>query len=534
MSTDNHSAASLECYTFPLLKMAYTRERLKETIRVFRSAKAVAHQQHRASPQLDRSLRNKHDFRGQGPPSPGTQASRWQQEDSDADDDDDYDPTAKRRQKKQVERSAHPKRKAAEAGDEAKERKKRIKSTPRCSTLEELSDKISFLTFTITSQKGKDLLKELSEQHETGLQGRRPACSALADASMDTWTWEKERRKTYEQQFEEQIDEIDNSGGRALRSRKVPEIEVEARKPKAMARNHAEIEPQETKAFATHKHHEDEYSTRLPHGLPSPAPTPPEFTNRSRQSHSIQEPTKHDIIEISPSPSPTPECRLEWITTRWAHPIDFTYIPSAGQPPCHFCEKFRYGIAGFRARDIQVQKTGDANKMYEEYRGGRPNPNPEATRMCAKCALDRIYISKCATHQLQVLPGLDPVAPGIGPEKIRTYVQQIMYGKAIEDNQPIHPVCSLCACPALYRCCAAQAKDRLGALVAPGRTLKGCGLLICAECEEMLRDYNGVLKKRFLREHLYEVKVKGKERQMRADHEFLFKGSLLHQAWGSF
>lgn len=516
--------------------MAYTQRRLKETLRVFRRAKAAERrQQERDCPLFDRSLRNKHAFRGYEQQIAGPQATRWQRENSaDEEDDDDYDPSLKRQSKKHTERAARFKRKAADTGDEAKKKKTKTLTLLRASTTEELRSKVSFITFKLVSDKGKDRLQMLSERHDTGLRCRKASGSnrILGDASKDTWAWEQERRKTYEQQFYEQSEEIDNIGGRALRNRKVPAIEIGLQKANRQVQDDEEAESEEVQLLAEQKQSKLDDPTSMSHGLPSPAPTPPESMFPSSQNHCRQKTPPKDVIATSPSPSPIPECRPEQIMTSWAHPIDFQYTFQPGEPPCHFCSDFRYGLTGFPRRNVTVKKTGSANKMYDELVNGHRNNNKEATRMCVKCALSRIYISNCAKHKPHVLPGIDPFKPELPNEVYRPYIHQIVNGKGIEDNQPVHPVCSLCLAPALYRCCTPQANDMMGRRATAGKNLKGCGLLVCVDCEQMLHQHHGILKSHFVRESRHEVNVNGKERPIRADLEFLFRRSLLHQAYG--
>ena len=517
--------------------MVYTQRRLKETLRVFRRAKAAERrQQERDFFQFNRSLRNKDTFRGYEQQSSGPQATRWQKENSDDDEDDnDYDPTLTRRTKKKPEKAVRSKRKAADIGDEAKEKKKaKTPTLPRASNAEELRSKVSFLTFKLPSENCKDLLKELSDRHNTGLRSLKASGSKriLGDASKDTWAWEMGRRKTFEEQFSEQSEEIHNTGGRALRNRKVPAIEIGLKKANHRWQEDEEAGCEEAQLLAEHEQRKLNRPASISCGLPSPAATSPESKFPSSENERWQKTPPKDIITISPSPSPTPECRPERIQTQWAHPVDFQYTFQPGEPPCHFCSDFRYGLTGFPRRMVSVKRTGNANKMYDELGNGHRNNNKEATRMCVKCALSRIYISNCAKHEVQVLPGIDPLVPKLPNEVYRPYTYQIVNGKGIEDNKPIHPVCSLCLAPALFRCCTAQAKDMMGRMAMPSKNVKGCGLLLCEDCEEMLRQHQGVLKRHFVRAKLYEVNIKGRERLMRADHEFLFKGSLLHQAYG--
>ncbi len=517
----------------PVFRMVYTQRRLRETLRLFRRAKAAEpRERERGSLQLDHNLRNKYAVRDHGQQRTGAQAPRWQKDDSD-DDDDDYDPTRKQQQKKHIERVIRPKRKAGDIGDGAKEKKK-ARTLARESTMEELRSKASFITLKVASKTGKDQLMTLSEQYHTGLQSREAfgLKRTLGDASKDTWAWEKEHRKTYEQQFYEQSEEIDNTGGRALRNRKVPTIEMDIRKPRTKDRDETETEPQDTPTFLEQQQGKVEYRMGSTCGLPSPASTPPDPAFRQQQEDCRQKCRGNDFITISPSPSPTPECRLERISTDWAHPIDFHYVPGQGQPPCHFCANFRYGIRGLGKLRVTVKRTGKANKMYEELGDGNRNNDKEATRMCVVCALNRMYISNCRNHELKALPGIDPLKPVLGGQTMKRYVDQIIYEKGIEDNKLFHPVCSLCIGPALYRCCTVQTRTKDGRVATAGKQHQGCGLLICTECEMLLDNHKGVLRKHVIREHLYEMRANGTERRLRADIEFLFRGSLLHQAYG--
>ena len=93
------------------------------------------------------------------------------------------------------------------------------------------------------------------------------------------------------------------------------------------------------------------------------------------------------------------------------------------------------------------------------------------------------------------------------------------------NNLPIQPICSLCVLPAAYRCCTKQQLDKTGIACKVGEESRGCGLLVCLDCHKVMERHRGLLEQA--------TTIAGAhDDSRRADLEFLFKGSLLHEAYG--
>lgn len=505
--------------------MIYSQKRLKTTLRVFRNAQTADKRRAEGSQRANRHAFNKYALRVQ-PKGAAAQLASWQSDDSDSGDGE-YDPTRKKRKKSVLDKANYAKRKVSDIGDEENGKKRsKTKATkelylPRPSTSEELCSKYAFITLKIGSEKGKESLKRLTQ--ERGM--------ITCTSELEVRKWYQKEHETYEDQFNAQIEEIDNTGGRALRNgRKIPEIDVGSKRTAAPPEQNEEIGFQKPKPTAMQQQKEVDY-LKVSHGLPSPAPTPPNPPEMM---------PAEDVITISSSPSPSPEpLQLQTIKTNFAHPIDFQYHYRPGQPPCHFCADFMYGIMGLgRERSITVSQTGTSNKFYQERGNGYRNHGKEATRMCIVCALKRMYISNCDRHQFKAVPGLNPRNPELSQEVMKAYVDQIMghmntTKTKTRETKGLHPTCSICCCPALYQCCTRQSKTLTGKAAECGSEEEGCGLVVCQLCEEVVSSRSGRLAYRFIRDHVEEKEARDMQRPLRADVRFLFRGSLLHQAFGN-
>ena len=387
--------------------MTYTRQRFGYVLKVFRRAKAADERHVPSSPQVDRNLRNKHEFRGQlqlNPPA--TPGSRWQDENSGSEDDD-YDPSAKKSKKKAPEKPTRSKRKAPDAGDGEKTRKK---PKLRGSSPEELNSKVAFISVKMASNKGRELLKSLADAHGTGIDAYRSsgAGRSLSDADMDTMAWENKQRKQHERTFEDafnaEIGGIDNHGGRALRNRKVPDIAVFSKTLKDGSNIEEQSGMQAPQNLDDEPPHKASNAAISTTGLLSPAPTPPKEGRRLYQSSRQRSSSRSPILisDDGQTPSPLPPTFDKIAVTRWHHPVDFQTRLRTG---CDFCKDCLFGVHGLIARKVQLRKTGTINKRYTECGGATPPTDSHGpTKMCIPCALDRFYISNCHKHELRVLP----------------------------------------------------------------------------------------------------------------------------------
>ncbi|KAI1611740.1 hypothetical protein EDD36DRAFT_299910 [Exophiala viscosa] len=228
------------------------------------------------------------------------------------------------------------------------------------------------------------------------------------------------------------------------------------------------------------------------------------------------------IVIGSPPASPPPpqssgDAKLLRIKTFWAHPIDFKFQPSPTEL-CHFCSDFRYGIYGYGELDVEVIRYPGAIGVEETGDGHRARGR-EATRMCVLCALARLYILKCAVHRFRKLDVL------LSQKIFDLYTTQVL---AETWDPPLkkgaYSTCSLCPHPASWNCCADQTHDPFRRKLTPiAGEDRGCGLLICDDCHVKVVTDGGRLKAKTV--------VPAEKGSVRADIEFLFPGSGLHQAY---
>jgi hypothetical protein len=222
-----------------------------------------------------------------------------------------------------------------------------------------------------------------------------------------------------------------------------------------------------------------------------------------------------------PSPQPDPEGRLVEIRTTWAHPIDFKHKPT-GREPCHFCSDFRYGIYGYGEITVHVIKYPDSPDYVETGDGHRSYREP--TRMCAKCSLNRLYISRCKVHSI--------IPFGTRSKELEVkYLSQLL-ANDWEPDQPSLNIgclrtCSLCPRPAYWRCNADKCRDKVGRpiLGLRGKGV-GCGLVLCDDCAPQVK-VDGILRGTSIEQCDMAKSMIGR----RADVDFLFVGSLLHNAF---
>lgn len=204
------------------------------------------------------------------------------------------------------------------------------------------------------------------------------------------------------------------------------------------------------------------------------------------------------------------------LVTYWAHPMNFKHAKSAG--PCDFCNDFRFGIFGHGRITAEVVQYPGSTELEETGNGHRSN-GKDATRMCVICALQRIHISRCTVHDFRTLR----IQPDAHPPTL--YLQQL---HAEVRDPPIantaYLTCKLCPGLAVWRCCVDKEYDLVGKPLVDGQGRgKGCGLRLCNACKVLVQGFGGVLEK----ERIMTAYGQG----VRADVEFLFKDSLLHQAY---
>ncbi|KAK5551739.1 hypothetical protein LTR46_010334 [Exophiala xenobiotica] len=228
------------------------------------------------------------------------------------------------------------------------------------------------------------------------------------------------------------------------------------------------------------------------------------------------------ILDKSQSRAPAssgPAAALKQITTCWAHPIDFHHI-RANASDCDFCQDIRFGIYGHGRITIDViQLPGSA---WQETGNGHRSTGKPATRMCVACSLIRLSISRCKVHRFE-----DMRVPRTEKHHER-YMQHILakeWHPVLAAN--VYETCSVCPRLACWHCCVDKQYDVSLRPVTDGTGKgKGCGLKLCDTCTTKVMSCGGRLRK----DSIMQAGPKG----LRADVEFLFTDSLLHQAYGQY
>lgn len=204
------------------------------------------------------------------------------------------------------------------------------------------------------------------------------------------------------------------------------------------------------------------------------------------------------------------------INTVWAHPIDFKTTPDV----CHFCRDFRYGLYGYGFVTAEVFRVNGEAGLQEAGEGHR-SQGKEATRMCFRCAMRRLYVSRCEAHKL--VRFMDPDA-----KRFAHYMAQLNadHLKGPFMQRGVYYTCWVCTQPAFFRCVAEKCRDIYGnSLEKMGKPkVYGCGAFFCESCANNIAADNGQLTKAT-------VQKMGAQVPRRADLDFLFAGSLLHQAY---
>ena len=500
--------------------MVYNKQRLDQAVRVFRTAKA----EDRRRAALAAARAPQHEYRFRHQPDATTKQHPTYYEGKEYSTDEDYEPDTKRKRKAE---SRKGKRKAVDKADGEVATKKAKKNKD----VSDLRSKVAFITLSLPSEKATRLLGELAETYGTDArrQGRRTSGSQpwrfsnsdVPDPGTNRIAREKKIReslhehlkndaKTYTERQDEESQQIDNVGGRALRNRKVMLPTIDENKSQR-----ARVKSLD--------------STGLLTPLTSSTETDRPIRDTLRLDTTTKAPSQKVAIPISPSPSFedgfSGTCG---ITTRFAHPIDFKYLPKRGLPPCDFCYDLRFGIAGMEEVVVEVYRL-PGSAQYEEMGNGHRAMGTEPTKMCVKCSLERLHISGCKQHELEQIASLSE-------KKLTTTFMEQAVANAGDLKHSVHPVCSICQHPdglrpASARCCKKQSTDSLGRPLPEGSLATGCGLFVCRSCEKIIRQDGGLIREAHF-DQSGEVWQRGaRGRRWRADFEFLLRGSLLHQAW---
>lgn len=216
------------------------------------------------------------------------------------------------------------------------------------------------------------------------------------------------------------------------------------------------------------------------------------------------------------------------IRTKLPHPLtilDDTLGPDS--KPCHWCDNFAYGIAGFGVRyPVVVEKS---KGKWTELKGGHTAEGREPSRMCVRCTCNRLSIIHCS-HDKIVSLAEDPNVeldenPILDQMEKASQAVKCKPGSICKANQsfqePLHPWCSLCQSPAYWRCDNHQpdARDPDSRDFIPLDT--GCGLHLCDYCAEYTKRFRGDL------DDVYEHGVMDTDNDtaFRADVDYILKRS---------
>ena len=185
---------------------------------------------------------------------------------------------------------------------------------------------------------------------------------------------------------------------------------------------------------------------------------------------------------------PTKSSRSRTITTKLAHPIQFnyTYDDDEGIAPCHWCEDVIYGILGLGEVEVEVIDSGDG-QGYTEVSNGHTETYGHS-RMCAFCTTDRLKITACQNHELQLIEGMNPEI-----FDYQAVMEWMMPGMA---SLAPFAWCSICPNPAFFCCSTKPNIDMDGQEedLYLGEQ-KGCGLLLCESCAvSLVNEHEGKLE----------------------------------------
>jgi hypothetical protein len=242
--------------------------------------------------------------------------------------------------------------------------------------------------------------------------------------------------------------------------------------------------------------------------------TTPPSSPKKRRPRGVKAAVKTDgARKLEQSPTELTIESTRCITTQFAHPLDFGWLPPKdGSKPCHWCQDFTYGLLGLGRIRVEVIKLVDF-EGFVELEGGHVERGYEPSRMCLTCARERLRIIRCKGHNMTPLGG-------ITEEK---FDFDAAYDSLSGSNrQATYTWCSLCLTPAFYGCRSSFVAASNGVTTAR----KGCGLLLCGRCAKLLAKCERSIPKTVAGiECVYGVS------EMRADASFLIPGSELHRSY---
>ena len=200
-----------------------------------------------------------------------------------------------------------------------------------------------------------------------------------------------------------------------------------------------------------------------------------ERKGKKTKSKAVSEP-EFDSVSNPPVTGQGPSAITRTISTRLTHPIILNYEASNDSTtPCHWCQDLAYGLIGLPEVRVDVidYQNGDG---HVEVEGGRAGQGCEPSKMCWQCTMSRFLTATCSDHDIQPIQEMDP----------NTFDYDSVPEWLISGHAASAPFewCSVCLSAAFY-CCTANTFGGFGALL--GEEGRGCGLMLCEECEERLR-----------------------------------------------
>ena len=185
--------------------------------------------------------------------------------------------------------------------------------------------------------------------------------------------------------------------------------------------------------------------------------------------------------------APTESSKPRTITTKLAHPIQFNYAydDDDGIAPCHWCEDAIYGILGLGEVEVEVIDSGDGHG-YTEVANGHTETYGHS-RMCVFCTTDRLKITACQNHEMQLIEGMNPET-----FDYQAVMEWMMPGMA---SQAPFAWCSICPNPDFFCCSTNPDIDMDGQEDLYLGEQKGCGLLLCEVCAVgLVNEHEGKLE----------------------------------------
>lgn len=161
---------------------------------------------------------------------------------------------------------------------------------------------------------------------------------------------------------------------------------------------------------------------------------------------------------------------LESMETHYAHPINFHSF----QTPCDFCGNYRMGVIGLGKKVVSVYPNpSDPTKLEEAGNGFRAEGYPE-TQMCTLCGLKRLMIARCHAPEPEDQMSIASSRPeaqftyitgrSYGGDELNAYIEDLFdhtkrpfqFKDTNDRGVELPSSCSLCPCPAVWRCCRLQ------------------------------------------------------------------------------